>query len=173
MKKISWGFLLEWYTFINNFFLTSPSSSFFLFNLIKKPSGGNIIAHTSTTRLRLRKGRGEIVSVLSLIAQYCQKEMLNLLLSQWNLSFYRLVTLFLYVSATVRNGIRGHDDDDDESSMSMNWQGCYLWTSIIKNRQEKRAREKSISSLFVIVVNMFAIRIVIIYNGIHRNLYYY
>ena len=30
----------------------------------KKPIGGNIMAHASTTRLYLRKGRGEQVSIV-------------------------------------------------------------------------------------------------------------
>ena len=43
---------------ITNQVVASPDSSMFAGDAVK-PIGGNIIAHASTTRLKLRKGRGE------------------------------------------------------------------------------------------------------------------
>ena len=43
---------------ITNQVVSSPDSSMFAGDPLK-PIGGNIIAHASTTRLKLRKGRGE------------------------------------------------------------------------------------------------------------------
>jgi DNA repair protein RAD51 len=43
---------------ITNQVVSSPDSSIFMKDGLK-PIGGNIIAHASTTRLKLRKGRGE------------------------------------------------------------------------------------------------------------------
>ena len=43
---------------ITNQVVASPDSSMFMRDPLK-PIGGNIIAHASTTRLKLRKGRGE------------------------------------------------------------------------------------------------------------------
>jgi RecA/RadA recombinase len=45
--------------FITNQVTADPSGAAMFVADVKKPIGGNIIAHASTTRLYLRKGRGE------------------------------------------------------------------------------------------------------------------
>ena len=45
--------------FITNQMTSDPGATMSFVSDPKKPIGGNIIAHASTTRLSLRKGRGE------------------------------------------------------------------------------------------------------------------
>ena len=44
---------------ITNQVMSSPDSNPMMMGDQKKPIGGNIMAHASTTRLNMRKGRGE------------------------------------------------------------------------------------------------------------------
>ena len=45
--------------FITNQVMSDPGGGMSFMGDMKKPVGGNIIAHASTTRLQLKKGKGE------------------------------------------------------------------------------------------------------------------